>query len=272
AAAASRVRIGLPSLTLSPILTLSSLTTPAAGAGTSMVALSDSSVTSESSAFTVSPGLTKTSMTGTSLKSPISGTLTSIVLIAAPKKTPPERRPACLARAFDRQRRTTPARSLRHGCGRRAATPARCHPGPARSQQRPPHVGEERGEKTIESRGRRAIDHAVVVGQRQRQNQPRDELLAIPYRSRGGAADAENGDFRSVDDRREISAADAAEAGDRKAAALHVGRAQLALARLGGEFAHFPGYRQHAFLVGVLDHRDDQAVGRIGGEADMVVA
>src|SRR5208283_2514965 len=79
AAAASRVRIGLPSLTLSPILTLSSLTTPAAGAGTSMVALSDSSVTSESSAFTVSPGLTKTSMTGTSLKSPMSGTLTATV-------------------------------------------------------------------------------------------------------------------------------------------------------------------------------------------------
>jgi hypothetical protein len=38
--------------------------------------LSDSSVTNESSGFTVSPGLTKTSMTGTSLKSPMSGTLT----------------------------------------------------------------------------------------------------------------------------------------------------------------------------------------------------
>ncbi len=46
-----------------------------------MVALSDSSVTSESSAFTASPGLTNTSMTGTSLKSPMSGTLTSIVLM-----------------------------------------------------------------------------------------------------------------------------------------------------------------------------------------------
>src|SRR5271155_1304438 len=79
--AASRVRIALPSLTLSPTLTLSSLTVPATGAGTSMVALSDSSVTSESSAFTTSPGLTNTSMTGTSLKSPMSGTLTSIVLM-----------------------------------------------------------------------------------------------------------------------------------------------------------------------------------------------
>ena len=52
---------------------------PAAGDGTSIVALSDSSVTSESSAATVSPGFTKISMTGMSLKSPMSGTLTSIV-------------------------------------------------------------------------------------------------------------------------------------------------------------------------------------------------
>ena len=60
-------------------------TVPAAGAGTSIVALSDSSVTSESSAFTASPGLTKTSITGTSLKSPMSGTLTSIVLMGVLK-------------------------------------------------------------------------------------------------------------------------------------------------------------------------------------------
>src|SRR5436190_16598538 len=85
APAASNVRITLPSLTLSPTLTLRSFTVPAAGAGTSIVALSDSSVTSESSAFTASPGLTKTSITGTSLKSPMSGTLTSIVLIGVLK-------------------------------------------------------------------------------------------------------------------------------------------------------------------------------------------
>src|SRR5450755_2108365 len=76
--AVSSVRIMLPSLNRSPSLTLRSLTTPAAGEGTSMVALSDSSVTSESSGATVSPGFTSTSMTGTSLKSPMSGTLTSI--------------------------------------------------------------------------------------------------------------------------------------------------------------------------------------------------
>ena len=86
AAAESSTTIRVPSLTLSPTLTWTSLTTPAAGEGTSIVALSDSSVTSESSAATVSPGFTKTSMTGMSLKSPMSGTLTSIVPFMVPPR------------------------------------------------------------------------------------------------------------------------------------------------------------------------------------------
>ena len=45
-----------------------------------MVALSDSTVISEASLATVSPGLTRISMTSTSLKSPMSGTLTSVML------------------------------------------------------------------------------------------------------------------------------------------------------------------------------------------------
>ena len=45
------------------------------GAGMSIVALSDSSVMSGSSAATSSPAATCTSMTGTSSKSPMSGTL-----------------------------------------------------------------------------------------------------------------------------------------------------------------------------------------------------
>jgi hypothetical protein len=70
-----------PCETLSPTLIFSSLTMPAAGEGTSMVALSDSRLTSGSSLATTSPGLTSTSITGTSVKSPISGTLTSITLL-----------------------------------------------------------------------------------------------------------------------------------------------------------------------------------------------
>ena len=67
-----------PSETVSPVVTFSSCTTPPNGEGTSIVALSDSSVTSGSSSATVSPGETITSMTGTSAKSPMSGTRTSL--------------------------------------------------------------------------------------------------------------------------------------------------------------------------------------------------
>src|SRR5947208_3620432 len=77
----ANVRMRLPSDTLSPSLTLMSLTTPSTGDGTSIVALSDSSEMSGSSAFTVSPAFTNNSMIGMSLKSPMSGTLTSTVVV-----------------------------------------------------------------------------------------------------------------------------------------------------------------------------------------------
>src|SRR6185437_1604349 len=73
--------IVLPCETLSPTFTATVLTMPSAGDGTSIVALSDSSVTSGSSALTAAPGSTSTSMTGTSRKSPMSGTLTSTIAI-----------------------------------------------------------------------------------------------------------------------------------------------------------------------------------------------
>ncbi|MDR9129936.1 hypothetical protein FEP35_04025 [Burkholderia multivorans] len=67
AAPPSSRMISVPSDTASPTLTFTSLTVPAAGLGTSIVALSDSSVTSDCSGSTVSPAFTSTSMTGTSL-------------------------------------------------------------------------------------------------------------------------------------------------------------------------------------------------------------
>src|SRR5450830_290037 len=66
-----------PSATLSPTLTFNSLTTPAPLEGISMLALSDSTVINDWSTLMVSPTLTSNSITSTSLKSPISGTLTS---------------------------------------------------------------------------------------------------------------------------------------------------------------------------------------------------
>ena len=92
----------------------SSRTTPPSGAGTSIVALSDSSETSGSSAFTVSPALTKISMTGTSLKSPMSGTRTS----ATPAGRAHRRRRR--ARRWAWPPRPAPARQPR-AVGRRAA-------------------------------------------------------------------------------------------------------------------------------------------------------
>jgi len=66
-----------PVLSSSPTFTRSSRTMPSKGAGTSIVALSDSRVTRPWSFFTVSPGCTSSSITGTSLWSPISGTRAS---------------------------------------------------------------------------------------------------------------------------------------------------------------------------------------------------
>src|SRR6266581_3019026 len=74
----SRMRTGLPCETLSPVLTRNSFTTPAAGDGISIVALSDSTVINDCSGCTASPGLTSTSITSTFLKSPMSGTKTSL--------------------------------------------------------------------------------------------------------------------------------------------------------------------------------------------------
>ncbi len=72
-----------PALTRAPFATWIFATVPAAEDGTSIVALSVSSVTSGDSSPTVSPSLTRTSMTSTSLKSPRSGTRTSSAAGAA---------------------------------------------------------------------------------------------------------------------------------------------------------------------------------------------
>ena len=64
----------LPSETLSPIFTFKSLILPDAGDGISTLDLSLSIVTIGSFLLISSPGFTRTSITSTSLKSPISGT------------------------------------------------------------------------------------------------------------------------------------------------------------------------------------------------------
>src|ERR1700733_14018212 len=72
-----------PLLTLPPLVVCSFSSTPSTVDGTSMVAFSDSSVTSGVSTAILSPGFTSTSMTATSLKLPMSGTRTSVRPTAA---------------------------------------------------------------------------------------------------------------------------------------------------------------------------------------------
>ena len=82
APATSKIMIREPVDTLSPVLILISLTVPANGAGTSIEALSPSTVISDCSAATVSPTFTRISVTSTS-SPPMSGTFTSFALAAA---------------------------------------------------------------------------------------------------------------------------------------------------------------------------------------------
>ena len=77
----SSINKTLPSCTLSPSLTLSSRTIPFDEQGISIDALSDSTVIKDCSCLTESPGLTNSSITETSAKSPISGTFISIKAI-----------------------------------------------------------------------------------------------------------------------------------------------------------------------------------------------
>ena len=74
--------INLPVTTLSPTLIKISFTTPATGAGTSIDALSPSTLMIDWSTSTVSPTFTIISVTFTSSE-PISGTLTSTTLTVA---------------------------------------------------------------------------------------------------------------------------------------------------------------------------------------------
>ncbi len=111
----------------------------------------------------------------------------------------------------------------------------------------------------------------MVVGQRQRQHQARLEGLAVPYRLHGRLGHTEDRHFRRVDDRREAGAADVAETGDGEAGALHgIGR-ELLVAGLVGQLGGLGGQLQEALPVDIADHRDQQAVRSVHGEADVYV-
>src|SRR5580693_1204402 len=78
AAGLRTVAMRSPVFTLPPLPMCTFSMTPSAVDGTSILAFSDSSVTSGVSTWTLSPGLTRMSITATSLKLPMSGTRTSV--------------------------------------------------------------------------------------------------------------------------------------------------------------------------------------------------
>src|SRR5471030_3466868 len=77
--AESKIMISLPVSMVSPTATLISFTTPACGEGTSIEALSPSTVISDCSTSTLSPTFTIISVTSTA-SAPMSGTLISIAI------------------------------------------------------------------------------------------------------------------------------------------------------------------------------------------------
>src|ERR1700674_182614 len=174
AAPSSRTRISAPCETLSPTLSFTALRVPAAGEGTSMVALSDSKLTRGSSLATTSPGFTSTSITGTSVKSPMSGTLTSITLLI--------RQPLLVfARSMSRTRRQRTvvpwkrlvaarfnrfARRPAQQAGGCLATSRTERRSAVHSQRHPPHIAEQLHEVGGKARGGGPIDDAVIIGQR----------------------------------------------------------------------------------------------------------
>ena len=173
-----------------------------------------------------SPGLTSSSMTATSLKSPMSGTLTSTSW-------------PWLGSLQNSTRRRSASTLAKWTLKRAAAAP---------SMTRWSHDSDS-------GRVSRQLEVLPSAG----------VLLPVAL------AHAHDRDLGRVDDRREVDAADAAERADREGAALHLVGLELAVARQLGELAHLLGDLGHRLLVDVADHRHHQAVGRVGGEADVPV-
>src|SRR5713101_2744874 len=66
----------------------------------------------------------------------------------------------------------------------------------------------------------RAVNQAMVVGERERQDQPRLELSSNPFRLHARTREPKNGDLGMIHDGRKRRASDAAEVGDGEGAAF----------------------------------------------------
>src|ERR1700736_3062311 len=82
-----------------------------------------------------------------------------------------------------------------------------------------------------EAGGVRAVDETMVVGERERQNEPRLEFSIDPFRLGARTRQSKNRHFRMVDDGRKAYAANPAQIGDGEGAAFHLCRRDLLLPR-----------------------------------------
>ena len=87
----------------------------------------------------------------------------------------------------------------------------------------------------------------------------------------GRARHAEDSDLRRVDDRRERSATDAAEARDREAATLHVGGRELAGACLFAQRGELARELEDVLAIGITHDRHDESLRRVGRKAEVHV-
>ena len=120
-----------------------------------------------------------------------------------------------------------------------------------------------------EARGKGTVDHAVVVGERERKHEARNELTIAPHGFHPSAREAEDADLGGVDDRREGRSADAAEARDRERRTLDIGRTQLSRASSVSELGQLACDLEDPLLIDVTNHWYDQAVRGVDGDAEM---
>src|SRR5881628_81937 len=128
---------------------------------------------------------------------------------------------------------------------------------PDRLDERRPHV---------------TIDYAVVEGARQVHHFPNRDLVVSNDRPLLDLVHPEDGDLGPVDDRRGEDAAFLAERGDREGGPLDVLQGEFLVPRRGREPVDFFREVPEAFLVGLVDNGDREALVRGRRDADVVVS
>src|SRR5271165_32629 len=120
-----------------------------------------------------------------------------------------------------------------------------------------------------------SVNQAVIVGEREWQNQPRLELASIffhdPLRLHARPRKSEDRDLGMIHDGRKTHAANAPEIGDGERAPFHIGGRQFFLACFLRELRQLDRQFDNVFLVDVANHRNQQAAVSIGGHADVDV-